>query len=162
MIDVHRELIARTGKSREAYEGSKQVLAAEVASTIDMPHPLYVAEAKGPRIVDLDGNVYIDMTMGMGPHILGHAPECVVDAVREAAPRGLQYGIHNPHQQTLARYPVKQVMESRVTTVDPGATLGQAAALMIDAKVGCLPVVDGESLVGIVTEGDFLALMTGN
>jgi glutamate-1-semialdehyde 2,1-aminomutase len=103
VIDVRKELIARTTKSREAYEGSKEVLAAEVASTIDMPHPFYVAEAHGSRITDLDGNSYIDMTMGMGPHILGHAPACAVDAVREAAPRGLQYGIHNPHQQTLAR-----------------------------------------------------------
>jgi glutamate-1-semialdehyde 2,1-aminomutase len=103
VVDVRQELIARTKKSRDAYESSAQVLAAEVASTIDMPHPFYVAEAHGAKIVDLDGNEYIDMTMGMGPHVLGHAPDCVVEAVCDAAPRGLQYGIHNPHQETLAR-----------------------------------------------------------
>jgi glutamate-1-semialdehyde 2,1-aminomutase len=103
MADVRQELIRRTQKSREIYERSAEVLASEVVSTIDMPHPFYVAEAKGSRITDVDGNEYIDLTMGMGPHVLGHAPDIVVEAVREAAPRGLQVGIHNPHQEPLAR-----------------------------------------------------------
>lgn len=64
------------------------------------------------------------------------------------------------HRRTLESYPVKQVMESSVLTVDPDAMLGEAAALMISTKVGCLPVVEGDDLVGILTEGDFLALLT--
>ena len=103
MVDVRSELRARTPRSREIHERSASVLAAEVVSTIDMPHPFYVAEAKGARITDVDGNEYIDLTMGMGPHVLGHAPDPIIAAVREAAPRGLQVGIHNPHQETLAR-----------------------------------------------------------
>ncbi len=102
-MDVRQELIRRTPNSREIYERSAEVLASEVVSTVDMPHPFYVAEARGSRIIDVDGNEYIDLTMGFGPHILGHAPDVVVDAVREAAPRGLQVGIHNPLQEKLAR-----------------------------------------------------------
>ena len=41
--------------------------------------------------------------MYFGPHILGHAPDVIVHAVREAAPHGLHVGIHNPHQEGLAR-----------------------------------------------------------
>lgn len=37
---------------------------------------------------DTDGNDYIDYAMGMGPHILGHAPESVVEAVRRSLERG--------------------------------------------------------------------------
>lgn len=103
MLDVRRELTARTPRSREIYERSAEVLASEVVGTIDMPHPFYVAEAKGARIRDVDGNEYLDLTMGMGPHVLGHAPDVVVAAVREAAGRGLQVGLHNPHQERLAR-----------------------------------------------------------
>jgi glutamate-1-semialdehyde 2,1-aminomutase len=102
-MDVREELLARTVKSREAHAAAVEVMASEVVSTIEMPHSFYVAEAKGPRITDLDGNSYIDLTMGMGPHVLGHAPEPVLAAVREALPRGLQYGIHHPHQESLAR-----------------------------------------------------------
>ena len=102
-MDVRQELIRRTPKSRAIYERSAEVLASEVVSTVDMPHPFYVAEARGCRIVDVDGNEYIDLTMGFGPHILGHAPELVVRAVQDAAPHGLQVGFHNPHQERLAR-----------------------------------------------------------
>ena len=54
-----------------------------------MSYPLYIERAKGSRMWDVDGNEYIDMTMGFGPHILGHAPDVVVDGVSEAVGRGL-------------------------------------------------------------------------
>jgi len=65
------------------------------------------------------------------------------------------------HQKMLESYPVKQVMESNVVVIAPAADLGEAARLMLENKVGCVPVVDGGELVGILTEGDFLALLTG-
>lgn len=65
------------------------------------------------------------------------------------------------HEKSLASYPVKQVMSTDATTIAPDAALHEAAALMADKKIGCLPVVDGTKLVGILTEGDFLALLTG-
>jgi len=63
------------------------------------------------------------------------------------------------HEQLLATTPVKEVMASHVVTVDPNAPLVEAAALLREHKIGCLPVVAGEELVGILTEGDFLALL---
>jgi glutamate-1-semialdehyde-2,1-aminomutase len=103
MLDVKEELLKRTVKSKEIFEGGAEVLAAEVVSTVAMPQPIYVAEAKGSKIVDVDGNEYIDLTMGFGPHVLGHAPDFVIDAVREVLPNGFQVGIHNPRQEPLAR-----------------------------------------------------------
>jgi CBS domain-containing membrane protein len=38
--------------------------------------------------------------------------------------------------------------------------LSKAAAIMLEHRVGCLPVVDKGELVGILTEGDFLRLAT--
>jgi glutamate-1-semialdehyde 2,1-aminomutase len=64
--------------------------------------PFFVARAKGARIWDLDGNEYIDYVGSWGPAILGHAPKVVVDAVREAATRGLNYGIPNPLEVEMA------------------------------------------------------------
>jgi CBS domain-containing protein len=52
---------------------------------------------------------------------------------------------------------VREVMTKDPLTVSPGSALERAARLMIDEKIGCLPVVDGESrLVGLVTETDLL------
>lgn len=49
---------------------------------------------------------------------------------------------------------VDQVMTREVLTVSPDCPLEEAARLMVDNKIGCLPVLDEDRLVGIVTETD--------
>lgn len=51
---------------------------------------------------------------------------------------------------------VKEVMSRPVITVTPETTVKKAARLMMEKKIGCLPVVEGEILVGLVTETDML------
>ncbi len=55
-------------------------------------HPRFIARAFGARLVDADGEEYIDYVGSWGPAILGHAHPEVVSAVRDAATRGLSYG----------------------------------------------------------------------
>ena len=57
--------------------------------------PFFVDHAAGSKIWDVDGNEYIDYVGSWGPAILGHAPGSVVEAVRDAAMRGLSFGIPN-------------------------------------------------------------------
>jgi len=64
--------------------------------------PFFVTRAKGSRLWDVDGKEYIDYVGSWGPAILGHAPTVVVDAVREAATRGLSFGIPNPLEVEMA------------------------------------------------------------
>ncbi len=64
--------------------------------------PFFVACAKGSKIWDVDGTEYIDYVGSWGPAILGHAPKVVVDAVHEAATRGLSFGIPNPSEVEMA------------------------------------------------------------
>jgi glutamate-1-semialdehyde 2,1-aminomutase len=64
--------------------------------------PFFVARGKGARIWDVDGNEYIDYVGSWGPAILGHAPKVVVEAVRDAAARGLTFGIPNPLEVEMA------------------------------------------------------------
>ncbi|MGH7893448.1 MAG: CBS domain-containing protein [Candidatus Binatia bacterium] len=56
----------------------------------------------------------------------------------------------------LARLTVGQVMTRAVVTIDPDRDGGTAAQIMVDQKIGALPVMDGARLVGIVTESDFV------
>ena len=64
--------------------------------------PFFVARGEGAKIWDVDGNEYIDYVGSWGPAILGHAPKAVVDAVREAATRGLSFGVPNPLEVEMA------------------------------------------------------------
>jgi CBS domain-containing protein len=51
---------------------------------------------------------------------------------------------------------IKEVMTEKVITISPGSSIKDAARLMMDKKIGCLPVVDGDRLIGMVTETDML------
>jgi glutamate-1-semialdehyde 2,1-aminomutase len=64
--------------------------------------PFFIERAQGAKIWDVDGNEYIDYVGSWGPVILGHAPKVIVDAVREAAARGLTFGIPNPLEVEVA------------------------------------------------------------
>lgn len=64
--------------------------------------PLFVAEASGCMITDVDGNRFIDFVGSWGPMILGHAHPDVVEAIRCTAGRGTSFGAPSPLEVELA------------------------------------------------------------
>lgn len=52
-----------------------------------------------------------------------------------------------------------EIMTLNPATADPELDIRQAARVMLDKKYGCLPVVEGARLVGIVTEADFVRFL---
>ncbi|HSE63508.1 MAG TPA: CBS domain-containing protein [Thermoanaerobaculia bacterium] len=56
----------------------------------------------------------------------------------------------------LQRRRVREVMVTDLETVEPDTSLAEAAATLFENKIGCLPVVEGSRLVGILTESDFV------
>jgi glutamate-1-semialdehyde 2,1-aminomutase len=56
------------------------------------PTPLVFDRAEGPYLYDVDGNRLIDYYLGMGPMILGHRPQAVVEAVTRQLERGILFG----------------------------------------------------------------------
>lgn len=71
--------------------------------------------------------------------------------------RALGYGTH-AKQKALQLLVVKEAMKSDVATVTPEAPLAEAAKIMLERKIGCLVVVEGKQVVGILTESDFVKL----
>jgi CBS domain-containing protein len=51
---------------------------------------------------------------------------------------------------------IKEVMTEYVITISPETTVKEAARVMIDKKIGCLPVVEDQKLIGLLTETDIL------
>ena len=56
----------------------------------------------------------------------------------------------------LARLTIDEVMTKSVIVIGPDREARDAARLMLEHKIGALPVVDGEHLIGIITETDVL------
>ncbi|MBM3801010.1 MAG: aspartate aminotransferase family protein [Acidimicrobiia bacterium] len=99
-------------KSVEWLKRSQQVLAGGVSSDVrraELPHPLFFQSGKGSRIVDVDGNEYIDYVLGQGPLLLGHSPRPVVEAVHEQLEKGLVYAAQHEAETELAELLVQAI-----------------------------------------------------
>src|SRR5438270_3689315 len=96
-----------TSRSSQLFGAAKKKIPGGVNSPVRAfrnvgGEPFFVERAGGAKIWDVDGKEYIDYVGSWGPAILGHAPKVVVDAVRDAAARGLSFGIPNPLEVELA------------------------------------------------------------
>lgn len=77
------------------------------------------------------------------------------DLLQAGLARALGYGTVG-RTRLLKSIPVKEVMSEPPVTVEPRTPVRDAARLMVDRKIGCLPVVEDGALVGLVTEGDIV------
>lgn len=85
--------LSRTKKSKEAFEKAHENL----LNGVPMPwmgdwgteHPIFLAEAKGNKLVDIDGNEYVDFCLGDTGAMFGHSPDPTVAAIREQANKGI-------------------------------------------------------------------------
>jgi glutamate-1-semialdehyde 2,1-aminomutase len=64
--------------------------------------PRFVARAEGARVWDADGKAYVDYVGSWGPAIAGHAHPAIVEAVREAALKGLSFGAPTESEVDMA------------------------------------------------------------
>ena len=80
------------------------------------------------------------------------------DIFYDALAWSMGQGTH-AHEKALESTPAKEVMVSPVVSVASDTLLSEAAALLSEHKIGCLPVVDSGQLVGILTEGDLLSML---
>jgi len=98
-------------KSAFYYKKSKELMSGGVNSPVRAfaPYPFFTEHAKGSRIVDIDGNEYIDYCLAYGPLILGHAHPEVVTAVKEQLHKGTLYGTPTEKELELAEIICKNV-----------------------------------------------------
>lgn len=64
-------------------------------------------------------------------------------------------------QAVLDTVRADEIMTTAVITVAADAPIAEAAVLMLTQRVKCLPVLDGEQVVGMITEDDLMHAMTG-
>ncbi len=83
------------------------------------------------------------------------------DLFRGALARALGYGQH-AQRKVLDSLLAKEVMSSDVITTSPDTPLIEAARILLERKIGCLPVLEAGHLVGILTEADFVSLFVRN
>jgi amino acid adenylation domain-containing protein len=69
----------------------------------EMIYPIVSARSGGSKIWDLDGNEYLDVTMGFGTNLFGHNPEFIRQAVQEQLAKGIEIGPQSAVAGDVAR-----------------------------------------------------------
>jgi len=87
------EFNARHPNSRALTERASRALAGGVASSWQStdPHPIYLADGHGSKVVDVDGNEYVDFHNGYGAMAVGHAHPKIVEIVSERVREGTHF-----------------------------------------------------------------------
>jgi CBS domain-containing protein len=88
-----------------------------------------------------------------GPFLVGIISER--DLFRSSLAQALGYGT-KATRDLMKTLRIKDIMVAQVITVTAESELKDAVQLMVDKKIGCLPVVEEDRLVGLITETDIL------
>lgn len=76
--------------------------------------------------------------------------------IKRATPSLLSGGGQTEHDRVLDQTRISQIMTREPISVRSDASIKEALELLVHRKIGALPVVDHDELVGIITEVDFL------
>ncbi len=138
----------RYQESVRFFEEAKRLAPGGVHSNFRLgmqPVPFFYERAQGARLYDVDGNVYIDYALGMGPAILGHAPRTVVEAVAASLRSGQLYAGQHRAEVELAQEIARLVpCAQKVRLSLTGSEAVQAALRIARAYTGRQKVVKFE------------------
>lgn len=95
------------------------------------PCSIFIDNAKGSHIWDVDGNEYIDYRLGFGPVILGHSNPAVHKRIHEYDEKGIIYALDNPLEITVAKKIQKLVPSAEMIRYSVSGTEATMHAIRI-------------------------------
>jgi len=133
-------------QSRQYHELAKGRIAGGVNSNVRLSSaPICFASGKGSRLTDVDGKVYIDYALGMGPTILGHAPAAVTAEVARTLALGQLFAGQHSMELELANEFCTCVRSAELVRFGlSGSEMVQAAIRVARAYTGRAEVIKFE------------------
>ena len=93
--------------------------------------PLFAQRGEGSRIVDVDGNSYVDYVMSYGPLVLGHAHPEVIEAIERTARKGTTFGAPTELEVELAELVCEAVPSVEVVRMTSSGTEATMSAIRL-------------------------------
>jgi len=95
-------------KSKQLFEEAKKYIPGGVNSPVRAfksvgGDPLFIAKGLGSKFWDVDGNEYIDYIGSWGPHLFGHNPPFIIDALKSAIENGTSFGAPTELEVEMAK-----------------------------------------------------------
>ncbi|MGC9106543.1 MAG: aminotransferase class III-fold pyridoxal phosphate-dependent enzyme, partial [Thermoprotei archaeon] len=95
------------------------------------PFPFYTTRGQGPFIFTEDGEKYLDLVLGYGPLILGHAHPKVLEAIVRQAERGWLYGTPSRLEVELAKKITRHVPSAEMVRFVSSGTEATMTAIRL-------------------------------
>jgi amino acid adenylation domain-containing protein/FkbM family methyltransferase len=137
-----KHYVARTATSKRQAEAARERLADSRASAgfrlsiKEMLYPIVGQRADGARLWDVDGNVYIDISMNFGAALLGHRHPEIEEALRRALSDGLAMAPRSPHMAGAAERLCRLTRMERVVFLQSGTEAVMTAVRLARLATG--------------------------
>ncbi|MBP5972969.1 amino acid adenylation domain-containing protein [Brasilonema sp. CT11] len=111
--DLIARFVQRTQESKRltqvyrSYHANGRAVSGFVPSFKEMLYPIHGQRGEGARLWDVDGNEYVDISMGFGALLFGHSPSFVIQTIQEQIQQGI---LHGP-QSRLCGHVAKLICE---------------------------------------------------
>ena len=97
-----------TEKSKKLFDEAKKYIPGGVNSPVRAfksvgGDPLFIKRGKGSKFGDVDGNEFIDYIGSWGPHLFGHNPSFIIDALKSAIENGTSFGAPTEREVEMAK-----------------------------------------------------------
>lgn len=93
----------------------------------EMVYQLAMVSSSGSKLIDVDGNEYVDLTMGFGVNLFGYSPAFVTKAVEEQLKQGVELGVLSPLTRQVANTICEITGMDRATFLTTGSEANNAA-----------------------------------
>jgi glutamate-1-semialdehyde 2,1-aminomutase len=113
---IYQEYEKKTGNSKAAFRAALEHLSAGIGGSAPTyePYPVFARRAEGSRVVDVDGNSYVDFNLCWGVLFVGHRHPKLIEGLRDQLEYGTMFGL--PHEETTEaanalakRFPIEQL-----------------------------------------------------
>ncbi|MBE2201816.1 MAG: aminotransferase class III-fold pyridoxal phosphate-dependent enzyme, partial [Anaerolinea sp.] len=133
---------SRTRKSKQQTQKDRPALADNRASagfrfsTKEMLYPIIADRSEGAYVWDIDGNKYVDISMGFGVNLFGHNPPFVMTAVQQQLEKGIQLGPQSELVGEVARLICEMTDMERVAFCNSGTEAVMTALRLARTATG--------------------------
>ncbi len=132
----------RTQKSKQLAQSYRSVLADSRATVgfrfriKEMLYPIVGEHSVGSRLWDIDGNEYVDLTMGFGVHLFGHSPSFITEVIHNELNKGMLLGPRSSLAGEAAEIIRELTGMERVTFCNSGTEAVMVALRLARATTG--------------------------
>jgi amino acid adenylation domain-containing protein len=142
-----RRYVARTAKSKEytqqhrKYFADPRAVAGFKLQWKELVYPIVSTRSSGAYVWDMDGNRWVDVTLGFGVGLLGHSPQFITEALKRQLDSGVEIGPQSPLAGEVAKLITEFTGMERVSFCNTGSEAVMAAIRLCRTVTGRTRIV---------------------